>query len=164
MDDLALADDQDPVGETEHLLDLAGDDHDGDAAVGERPDQLVDLGAGADVDAAGGLVEQQHPAVAQQPSGQHDLLLVAAGQGADGAGHAVGGDVEAGGELGGAAPLLASVEEAEAVKLELEFWRCEFFFGTKPKSFVWNGWIVYGSANRFHSFRVHGYNCSSCKY
>ncbi len=114
VDDLALADDEDPVGETEHLLDLAGDDHDGDAAVGERPDELVDLGAGADVDAAGGLVEDQHPAVAEQPAGEHDLLLVAARQGADGAGHAVGAYVEARGELGGAAPLLAPVEEARS--------------------------------------------------
>ena len=47
-----------------------------------RADEGVDLGAGADVDAAGGLVEQQHPAAAQQPAGQDDLLLVAAGQGA----------------------------------------------------------------------------------
>ena len=44
--DRALADDQDPVGQTEHLLDLAGHDHDGDAAVGQRPDELVDLGSG----------------------------------------------------------------------------------------------------------------------
>ena len=87
VDHPALADDEDPVGEAEHLLDLAGDDHDGDAAVGEGADELVDLAAGADVDAAGGLVEQQHPAVAQQPAGEHDLLLVAAGQGAHGAGH-----------------------------------------------------------------------------
>ena len=108
VDDLALADDEDPVGETEHLLDLAGDDDDGDAAVGQRPDELVDLGAGADVDAAGGLVEQQHPAVAQQPAGEHDLLLVAAGEGAHGAGHAVGADVEAGGQLLGAPALLAA--------------------------------------------------------
>ena len=114
VDDLALADDEDPVGETEHLLDLAGDDHDGDAAVGQRTDQLVDLGAGADVDAAGGLVEQQHPAVAQQPPGQHDLLLVAAGQGAHRAGDAVGTYVEAGGQLGRPASLLAAVEEAAA--------------------------------------------------
>ncbi len=55
----------------------------GDAAVGQGADQRVDLRAGADVDAAGGLVQQQHPAVAQQPAGQHDLLLVAAGQRAD---------------------------------------------------------------------------------
>ena len=47
-------------------------------------DECVDLRAGADVDAAGRLVQQQHPAVAQQPAGQHDLLLVAARQRAPG--------------------------------------------------------------------------------
>ena len=54
--------------------------------VGQRADEGVDLGAGADVDAAGRLVEEQHPAVAQQPAGEHDLLLVAARQGAHRAG------------------------------------------------------------------------------
>ena len=62
--------------------------------VGQRADQGVDLAARPDVDAAGGLVEQQHPAVAQQPPGEHDLLLVAAGQGADRPGHAGRSDVE----------------------------------------------------------------------
>ena len=32
----ALADDEHAVGEAEHLLDLAGDHDDGDAAVGQR--------------------------------------------------------------------------------------------------------------------------------
>ena len=70
--------------------------HDGDAGVGQAPDQLVDLAAGADVDAAGGLVEQQHPAVAQQPPGEHDLLLVAARERAHRPGHAGGAYVERG--------------------------------------------------------------------
>ena len=82
-DDRAVGDHQHAVGQAEHLGDLAGDHDDGDAAVGQVAHQRVDLRAGADVDAAGGLVEQQHAAVAQQPAGQDDLLLVAAGQGAD---------------------------------------------------------------------------------
>ena len=45
-----------------------------------RADRARRSRCGADVDAAGRLVEQQHPAAAQQPAGQHDLLLVAAGQ------------------------------------------------------------------------------------
>ena len=94
VDDPPFADDQDPVGETEHLLHLARHHDDGDAARGQGPDQGVDLAAGADVDTAGGLVEQQHPAVAQQPAGQHDLLLVAAGQGAHRAVDAGRADVE----------------------------------------------------------------------
>ena len=39
VDDASLTDDQHAVGEPEHLLDLAGHDHDGDAGVGERADQ-----------------------------------------------------------------------------------------------------------------------------
>ena len=51
-----------------HLGDLAGDDDDGGALRGQVGDQAVDLGAGADVDAAGGLVEQQDPAAVHQPA------------------------------------------------------------------------------------------------
>ena len=58
--DAALADDEDAVGEPEHLGHLAGHEDDGDALVGEAPDEGVDLAARADVDAAGRLVEQQH--------------------------------------------------------------------------------------------------------
>ena len=43
----------------------------------------VELRPGADVDAAGRLVEQQDLGRAEQPAREHDLLLVAAGQGAD---------------------------------------------------------------------------------
>ena len=49
-------------------------------AAARSPISAVDLGLGADVDAARRLVEQQHPASAQQPAGEHDLLLVAAGE------------------------------------------------------------------------------------
>ena len=41
---------------------------------------VVDLVLGADVDAAGGLVEDQHVGVGEHPLRQHDLLLVAAGE------------------------------------------------------------------------------------
>ena len=44
----------------------------------------VDLALGADVDAARRLVEQQQPRLAEHFLGEHDLLLVAAGQRADG--------------------------------------------------------------------------------
>src|SRR3954471_3960363 len=76
----ALPHDQHPVGEPEHLLDLAGDHDDGDPVVGETPHQRVDLRAGSDVHATGRLVQQQHAAAAQEPAGQHHLLLVASGQ------------------------------------------------------------------------------------
>ena len=62
-------DHEDAVGQAEHLLDLAGHDDDGDPVVGEPADEGVDLGAGADVDTAGGLVEQEDPAAAAAASG-----------------------------------------------------------------------------------------------
>ena len=46
--------------------------------VGERAQQLVDFALGADVDAARRLVEKQDVAVAHEPFGDDDLLLVAA--------------------------------------------------------------------------------------
>ena len=46
-------------------------------------EQPVHLGLGADVDAAGRLVDDQQRRAAGQPLAEHDLLLVAAGQGRD---------------------------------------------------------------------------------
>ncbi len=73
----------DAVGHPEDLLHLGGDHDDRLALVGELVEQVVDLLLRADVDAPGGLVEDQDVAVALQPLGQHDLLLVAAGEVAD---------------------------------------------------------------------------------
>jgi len=66
----------------------------GDAGVGELADQVVDLRAGADINTAGGLVQQQHLARPQQPTGQHDLLLVAARERADDAIGCIGAHVD----------------------------------------------------------------------
>ena len=70
VEDAAVGDDEHAVGEAEHLLDLARDDDDRGAGVGEPTDEGVDLGAGADVDAAGGLVEQQHAWCRARASGR----------------------------------------------------------------------------------------------
>ena len=68
------------VADADHLLHVAGDHQDGDAAVGEGPHQVVDLVLRADVDAARRLVEDHHLGPHREPFGQHDLLLVAARQ------------------------------------------------------------------------------------
>ena len=52
-------------------------------ACGRGAEQLVDLRLGADVDAAGRLVEQQQLRLGEQPPAEHDLLLVAARERAD---------------------------------------------------------------------------------
>ena len=46
--------------------------------LGEVADDSVDLGLGRDVDASGGLIEKQHATLVEQPSREHDFLLVAA--------------------------------------------------------------------------------------
>ena len=78
--DAALVHDEDPVGHAQHLGQLGGDHQDRHAAAGEVGEQPVHLGLGADVDAPGGLVDDEQRGVGRQPLGQHDLLLVAAGE------------------------------------------------------------------------------------
>ena len=58
-------------------------EQDRSARVGELAHQAVELLLGADVDAAGRIVEQDDARVGHQPLGDDDLLLVAAGQGRD---------------------------------------------------------------------------------
>ena len=77
-DDLALAHDEDAGADADELLELGRDDEDAQARLREVGDEPVDLGLRRDVDAARGLVEQQHAALVQQPAREHDLLLVAA--------------------------------------------------------------------------------------
>ena len=113
-DDLALAHDQDARADADELLELGRDDEHAEAGLGEVGDQPVDLGLGRDVDAARRLVEQQHPAVAQQPAGEHHLLLVAAREQPDDAVGVVGHGVERAQLLADLAPLGAEVEQAAA--------------------------------------------------
>ena len=111
----ALADDEDPVGETEHLLDLAGHDDDGDAGVGQRRGRArrSRLRAPTSTPRVGSSSSSTRQ-LAQQPPGEHDLLLVAARQRADRAGRR-----RRGGRRGTAVSsaarraLRAAVEEAD---------------------------------------------------
>ena len=79
-DEQAVTHHQDAVGHPDHLGQLAGDHQHGDAVGGELAHQLVDRVLGADVDAAGGLVHQHDARSDAEPAGEHDLLLVAAGE------------------------------------------------------------------------------------
>src|SRR5262245_34051551 len=65
--DAALMHHRDAVADADHLLHVARDHQDGDAGIGERPEHLVDLLLGADVDAAGRLVEDDHLRLHRQP-------------------------------------------------------------------------------------------------
>src|SRR5215212_5257637 len=78
--DLAVAHHQDAVAQRKQLLGLAGDDEHALAASREAVDDLVDVGAGPDVDPLGGLVEHHEVGIGFQPLSQNDLLLVAAAE------------------------------------------------------------------------------------
>src|SRR5271168_2680232 len=75
---LAAAHDHDPVGHADQLLDLGGDEQHGRALADQLVDDLVDFILGPDVDAARRLVENEDRRSAQQPFGDHHLLLIAA--------------------------------------------------------------------------------------
>ena len=79
-DEGAVVHDADAVADAEQLGHLRGDHHDALAGLRQLVDDTVDLVFGADVDAAGRLVEDQDLGVGHQPFRQHDLLLVAAGE------------------------------------------------------------------------------------
>src|SRR5579872_1720008 len=75
--------DDDAVAKTDQLGHFAGRDEHANALGGEMANAGVDLALGADIDAARRLVEQKQTRRAEHFLGQHDLLLVAAGQRAD---------------------------------------------------------------------------------
>src|SRR4051794_2426209 len=77
---LALGEDHDPVRHAQHFLEIGADDDHGDALLRQPDDDVVDPRSGADVDAPGRLVEDDHAGSAREPFGDHHLLLVAAGQ------------------------------------------------------------------------------------
>ena len=78
-----LAHHQDAVAHAQDLRQLARDHQDRQALLRELAHQAVDLGLGADVDAAGRLVQDQDARLGREPFAEHHLLLVAAGELAD---------------------------------------------------------------------------------
>ena len=87
---------------------------DRDALGGDGAHELVDLLLGADVEAAGRVVEDEHPRLGVQPLGQHHLLLVAAGEVEAEGMDAGGADVQALDPARRQPALLAGVDEAVA--------------------------------------------------
>src|SRR5580658_911078 len=79
--DLALVHDRDPVRQGINLVQLRGDDDDRDPAVALLDDLGVNELDRADIQAAGWLAGQEQLVSPAQFPGDHDLLLVASGQG-----------------------------------------------------------------------------------
>src|SRR5206468_719059 len=70
------------MSEPEYLLVLRRDQKNGLPLCGQRVDQVMDGPLGADVDAAGRLVDEEDARWIEEPFGEEHLLLIATGQGA----------------------------------------------------------------------------------
>ena len=80
----AIAEDEDARAVAHDFVEFGRDEEDGEAVGAELGDELFDLGFGANVDAAGGFVEDDDGGLGGEPAGEEDLLLVAAGEIANG--------------------------------------------------------------------------------
>jgi hypothetical protein len=80
VDDLALGQDGDVVGDGEGGAEILLDQEDREALVAEAGQQAGDLGDHGRGETVGGLVEEQEPGVQQQGSGDGEQLLLAAGE------------------------------------------------------------------------------------
>ena len=78
--DAAFGHHHDPVTDAKHFRQFARNHQDRDAVFNQLAHDRVDLGFGADIDAARRLVEDQDTRVGLQPFGDDDLLLIAAGK------------------------------------------------------------------------------------
>ena len=78
--DAAVAQHEHAVGDVDELGQVARIEEDGVALGGEVAHQLENLALGADIDAAGRIVEQQDARLGQQHLAEDHLLLVAAGE------------------------------------------------------------------------------------
>jgi hypothetical protein len=87
--------DQDAIGKADQFGQLGRTEEDRSAAVGEVPDEPIDLALRTDVDAAGRVVEQEDGRRDLEPLADDDLLLVAAGQLADDLSWSIGPDPQA---------------------------------------------------------------------
>ncbi|CAM5740625.1 hypothetical protein SHIRM173S_01137 [Streptomyces hirsutus] len=89
-DEPAVVDHPEGVGQADQLVQVGGDQQDGEALAARLPDVVPDRGLRADVHTAGGVGGDQEAGPAADLTADDQLLLVASGQGG-------GGDVDAGG-------------------------------------------------------------------
>src|SRR6266511_2092664 len=83
MDDAAGTHNGDAVADAEQLRVVGTDQHDADSARRPFVDYVVHLALRADVDSLRRLVENQDARFGEEPTREHDLLLVAAGEEGD---------------------------------------------------------------------------------
>ena len=80
---LTFMHDHDPIAHAQNFRQFRRNHDHGHAFAGEEGNQAINLDLGADIDAPGRLVQDQHARVGHQPARQQRLLLIAARQGVD---------------------------------------------------------------------------------
>jgi len=81
--DGAIAQDEDAAAEAHDFGEFGGNGEQGDALAGEFIEEVVDLGFCTDIDTARGFIHDEDFALAGEPFGESDFLLVTAAQAAD---------------------------------------------------------------------------------
>ncbi len=76
----ARAHHEDAIRDSEDFGQIAGNDQNRQSFAHEFAHQRIDLGLGADIDAARGFIDDQHARLRREPFRQHDLLLIATAQ------------------------------------------------------------------------------------
>src|SRR5690606_14614249 len=90
-DSPARFDDYDPVNQVDDVGDPVFDEYQGGPGVGEQPGQHVaDQACPGRVEVGGGFVEQQQPGAHGEHPGDHQALLLPAGEGRGGMGAPIG--------------------------------------------------------------------------
>ena len=103
----------DPVGEGKQLVEVLGDQQHAAAGVAHSAQLVVDVGVGADVEAAGRLGGDERPGVTGEGPGEEHLLQVAPGQPANGVVR-LGADVEVGDQPSSVLADTAALRQAVA--------------------------------------------------
>ena len=83
-DALAIPEDQGTGADANNFIDFGTDEENGHSPLAERGDQRIDFSASADVDAAGGFIEDEKSGLDGEPAGEENFLLIAAGECSDG--------------------------------------------------------------------------------
>ena len=83
-DDLAMVDDDDPVGEALHLVELVAREDDADAVRAQAGNYIADRDAAGRVDSGRRLVEKDRTRLSDQRQGESEALLLAARESLEG--------------------------------------------------------------------------------
>ena len=80
LDDASAIDHHDLIAEIHQFRNFRGVEQHRAAGIGVAADQVIDFRLGADIDSARRIVQQQDPAIRQEPFGDSNFLLISAAE------------------------------------------------------------------------------------